>query len=108
MNFLLIIITAYLVAAVVALALFMFDEPSRFALDFRIVRTTYANGETDYSVQQRVPLVFVWLTCYRMAGVQYYERIEFKTEAEAREYLVKVGEAHERQRGWDITNRDNI
>lgn len=101
-------VIAYLGICAVAMAFFLYEEPSRFATGLRIARTTYANGEVEYVIEQRVPFIFLWLTCYRQTGVQYYEAISFRTVADACEYINSVKTAHDKLRGWTIKHKDNL
>ena len=73
---------------------FVPSEPSKFATNYRIVKTTYKNDDIDYTIQQRFSLTPFWLYCHKQVGMDTYQKVTFDTEKEAKTYLKRYTDSH--------------
>ena len=108
MKLLIILAIIYIIIGGVLLVFFTYQGPKSFAWGHRIQKRTYNNGKSEYFIQQRVPLVFIWLTCSSMIGIDTYASISFDTELKAKEYLKDFHERVKVQKGLTVNKKENI
>jgi hypothetical protein len=102
------IFLVYMMLAFVCMILFLHTDITKHAWGYRIKKITYKNGTIKYFVQQRIPLLMLWINCSRMIGMETYENISFETEDEARKYIEDYKEHVKLQEQWNVNKRENI
>lgn len=107
-NIIIGIFLLYMFACFFVLVSMYQTEPSRFALDIRILNNTLKNGQVVYSIQQKLPLLYIWIDCYKMIGIDYYVPIEFKSQKQAQKYVSSLYEDWKSNEGYKVKKSEVV
>ena len=102
------IFLVYILACFFVLVFMYQSGPSKFSLDIRILKNTLKNGQVVYNIQQKLPLLYIWIDCHEMNGIDSYVPIEFKNQKQAQNYVARLYENWKSNEGYKVKNSEVV
>lgn len=99
---------AYVLACFFVIVFMYQTGPSRFALDIRILKKTLKNGQVVYNIQQKLPILYIWINCHEMIGIDTYLPIEFKTKKQAQNYVSRLYDNWKDNEGYKVKKSEVV